>query len=351
MTKRTVKKTLVAIVGAVCVAVLLVIPVAGQEAPRTAWGAPDLRGTWDFRSATPFQRPERFKDKEFLTAEEVEAFEEERRQSREDRIANRADYTESQGDVDVGYNSFFIDNGTRMTGTMRTSLIVDPPDGRLPAMTEAARERARQRYATWGSAPRTPADRNTAVRCITGFNSGPPMTPGAYNNIMEVFQTEDYVAIMTEMVNDHRIIPLDDDDSAHLPEDMRLWKGDSRGRWDGDTLVVTTKNFNEHTAYQMTSKDLVLTEKFTRTDGGLLYEYTVDDPSSYVAPWSTALEMRPTDDSIYEYACHEGNLAMMLMLRGARLQEQEGGGGGEDQWLASWYRDAAAAVQKEDDDK
>ena len=232
---------------------------------------------------------------------------------------------------------------------MRTSLIVDPPDGQLPAYTESGIQRARARYATWGQAPATPADRPTSVRCITGFNSGPPMTPGAYNNIMEVFQTEDYVAIYTEMVNDHRIIPLDN--SEHLPGDMRLWKGDSRGRWDGDTLVVVTKNFNEHTAHQMTSKDMVLTEKFSRTEGGLLYEYTVDDPSSHVAPWSTALEMVSTEDLVYEYACHEGNLAMMLMLRGARLQEEAGGGQAtdvqEDQWLASWYRDAAAAVRED----
>ena len=344
MTERTTK--LVAVVGGICIAAALAVPAAAQT-PRTSWDAPDLRGTWDFRSITPFERPEEFADKEFLTADEVEAFEAAVNSERAER-ATRTDYTESQSDVDVGYNSFFIDSGTQMSGTMRTSLIVDPPDGRLPAMTEDARERARQRYATWGGAPRTPADRPTAVRCITGFNSGPPMAPGAYNNIMEVLQTEDHVAIRTEMVNDHRIIPLED--GPPLSEDMRLWKGDSRGHWDGDTLVVTTTNLTEETAWRDTTKDMVLTEKFTRTsDGALLYEYTVDDPATYVAPWSTALEMRKTEDSIYEYACHEGNLAMMLMLRGARLQEKEGVG--EDQWLASWYRGPAAAVQEQDDDK
>ena len=349
MTDRT--KKLIATVSVVVLMVLIAMPaIAGQD-QKTSWGDPDLRGRWDFRSSTPFQRPERFKDKEFLTAEEVAEYESERAQAREDRIAgiNRDEYTESQSDVDVGYNAFFIDNGVKMSGTMRTSLIIDPPDGRLPAFTESGIQRARARYDTWGKAPATPADRPTSVRCITGFNSGPPMTPGAYNNIMEVFQTEDHVAIYTEMVNDHRIIPLDN--SEHLPEDMRLWKGDSRGRWDGDTLVVVTKNFNEHTAHQMTSKDMVLTEKFSRTEGGLLYEYTVDDPSSHVAPWSTALEMVSTEDLVYEYACHEGNLAMMLMLRGARLQEEAGGGQAtdaqEDQWLASWYRDAAAAVRED----
>lgn len=344
MTART--KSLTAALAGVGAAALLVIPAAGQ-APTTSWGAPDLRGTWDFRSITPFERPASFKDQEFLTPDEVEAFEEAVRTSREERAAN-SDYTENQSDVDVGYNSFFIDSGTRMSGTMRTSMVVDPPDGRLPAMTEDARERARQRYATWARPPRTPADRNSAVRCITGFNAGPPMAPGAYNNIMEVFQTEDHVAIMTEMVNDHRIIPLED--GPPLPDDMRLWKGDSRGHWEGDTLVVTTRNFTGHTAFRGTTEDMVLTERFTRSsEDGLLYEYTIDDPATYAEEWSTALEMRRTDDSIFEYACHEGNLAMMLMLRGARLQEAEGTG--EDQWLATWYQGAAAAVQDSDLDR
>ncbi len=337
-------------VAAACVATLLVAEAqeeAAQEAPRTSWGAPDLRGTWDFRTITPFERPASFADQEFLTADEVEEFEAAVREQRAAREAN-SEYTENQGDVDVGYNSFFIDSGTQMSRTMRTSLVVDPPNGRVPAMTEDARARARARFDTWGSPPRTPADRNTAVRCITGFNSGPPMTPGAYNNIMEVFQTEDYVAIRTEMVNDHRIIPVAE--RAPLPEDLRLWKGDSRGHWEGDTFVVTTTNFSEDTAFRNTGRDLVLTERFTRTsEAGLLYEYTVDDPASYEANWSTALEMQKTEDLIYEYACHEGNLAMMLMLRGARLQEAEGRG--DDQWLASWYRGAAAAVQDEDPDE
>ena len=347
MTART--KSLVAIVGGACVAALMVVQAQepGQgEAPRTSWGAPDLRGTWDFRTITPFERPASFADREFLTPDEVEEFEAAVRESRAASAASD-EYTESQSDVDVGYNSFFIDSGTQMSGTMRTSLVVYPPDGRVPAMTEDARARARQRFDTWGSPPRTPADRNTAVRCITGFNSGPPMAPGAYNNIMEVFQTEDHVAIRTEMVNDHRIIPVDD--RPPLLEELRLWKGDSRGHWEEDTFVVTTTNFTADTAFRNTGRDLVLTERFTRTsEDGLLYEYTVDDPASYEDRWSTALEMRKTDDLIYEYACHEGNLAMMLMLRGARLQEAEGRG--DDQWLATWYRGASAAVRDVDAD-
>ena len=144
------------------------------------------------------------------------------------------------------------------------------------------------------------------------------------------------------MINEARIIPLDG--RSHINDRIRLWLGDSRGYWDGDTLVVTTKNFTPHTAFRGTTENLVLTERFTRTtQEGLLYEYTVDDPATYAASWSTALEMRKTEDSIFEYACHEGNLAMMLMLRGARLQEAEGTG--DDQWLATWYQGAASAVQ------
>ena len=219
------RKKLVVVVSAVCCAAALATPALAEDAPKTAWGAPDLQGTWDFRSITPFERPASFKDKEFLSPDEVEEFEAAVLKAREER-ANR-DPVQGQGDVDVGYNSFFIDSGTKMTGTMRTSLVVDPPDGRVPAMTENGRERARQRYAIWGRTPHTPADRNPNTRCIMGFNSGPPMTPGAYNNFMEIFQTEDYVAILNEMVNDHRIIPLDG--RPHVPADMRLWKGDSRG--------------------------------------------------------------------------------------------------------------------------
>jgi hypothetical protein len=325
-------------------------PTFAEDSPKTAWGAPDLRGTWDFRTITPMERPAAFKDKEFFTPDEAEEFEEAVRQGRAERAARAAneDPVLGQGDVDVGYDSFFLDLGDKASGTLRTSLVVDPPDGRVPPLTDDAKQRARQRYERWGGAPAGPEDRNPNVRCITGFNSGPPMTPGAYNNITQIFQTEDHVSILNEMVNDHRIIPLDG--RPHLPEDIRLWKGDSRGHWDGDTLVVTTKNFTEHTAFRGTGRNLLLTERFTRLDDdSLLYEYTVDDPDSYQAPWSTALEMRRTDDLIYEYACHEGNIAMMLMLRGARIQELKGEE--KDQWLATWYKGAAAAVQERDEDE
>ncbi len=311
---------------------------AAQDAEfRTSWGVPDLQGTWDYRSITPLERPAHFGDKATLTAEEAAQIERERREQRAAReTTGVSEVDPSQGDVDVGYNSFWLDQGEKVSGTMRTSLVVDPPNGRVPAVTDDARRRLNERYALWGQPPAGPEDRNSFERCIIGFNAGPPMSPGAYNNMVEIFQSPGYVAIMTEMINDHRVIPTDG--REHVDESMRFWKGDSSGVWEGDTFVVTTKNYTEHTAFRGSGPNLVLTERFTRTGpDALLYEYTVDDPESFEAPWSTALEMRRTDDPLLEYACHEGNRAMTLMLRGARHRELEGKAEDGKDWLASWY--------------
>ena len=318
--------------------------ICAAETPRTSWGAPDLQGTWDFRSITPFERPKEFGEKAFVTAEEAAAWEERTRKAREAR-RNRPP-GEGQGDVDVGYNAFWLDRGEKMTGTMRTSLVVDPPNGRVPERTELSKRRSAERYARWGGVPAGPEDRNPLERCIMGFNSGPPMNPGAYNNFVEIFQTPKHVAILNEMVNDHRIVPLDG--RPHVPEDVRLWKGDSRGHWEGDTLVVTTKNFTKHTNFRGSGPNMVLVERFTRnSEGSLLYEYTLDDPESFAKPWSVAVEMKKTSDPLLEYACHEGNRAMTLMLSGARMQER--GGETTDDWLAPWYggSEAVKAAQEE----
>ncbi len=310
---------------------------AEDEKLVTSWGVPDLQGTWDYRSITPLERPAEFGDKATLTAEEAAALEQRRREARAAReVQGGGDVDPSQGDVDVGYNSFWLDLGDKVSGTMRTSLVIDPPNGRLPKMTDGAIRRVNERYALWGQPPAGPEERNSYERCIIGFNAGPPMTPGAYNNMMEIFQSPGYVAIMTEMINDHRVISTDG--REHADESMRFWKGDSSGAWDGDTFVVTTKNYTEHTAYRGTGPNLVLTERFTRTGpDALLYEYTVDDPESFEAPWTSALEMRRSDDPVLEYACHEGNRAMTLMLRGARHREQQGTSEDGKDWLASWY--------------
>ena len=318
----------------IVVAAAVLAPAAlAEDGPKTSWGAPDLRGTWDFRSITPFERPAEFKDKEFLTPEEVAEFEEKRRKLDNQRnLEDRGPLVLGQADLDVGYNWIFVDVGQKMTGTMRTSLIVDPPDGRLPALTEDAKRRRDERTARSRQVPAGPEDRNPRERCIIGFNAGPPMNPSAYNNMAEIFQTKDHVAILVEMINDHRLIPLDSRD--HVPQDIRLWKGDSRGRWDGNTLVVRTKNYTDQTNFRGSGENMILEERFTRTGAGtLLYEYTVNDPESFEKQWSVAVEMKLTEDPLLEYACHEGNRPMMLALRGARVREAKGEA--SDDWLSS----------------
>ena len=314
-----------------CAAVALACArgVAAEETPKTSWGVPDLQGTWDFRTLTPMQRPEEYKDRAFLTPEEAAAFE---RQAAES-WANPEERT-GQSDVDRGYNAGFLEVGTQLSKSMRTSQIVDPPDGRLPALTDAARLRYAEWREVWSRPPQTAADRPPSTRCLIGFNAGPPMASSAYNN-MRLFQAPGYVAILNEMVNEHRIIPLDG--REHVPGNVRLWKGDSRGRWEGDTLVVETVNFTPHTTFNGAGMNMHLTERFTRIDPDTLgYAYTVEDPEMFEAPWSVETEMHATDDDIYEYACHEGNYAMRLMLSGARRQEREGVS--DDTWLPSWYQ-------------
>ena len=224
--------------------VLLVPPAAAQPAdssavPRTAWGKPDLRGVWDFATLTPMERPAALAGKEFLTDEDVATI-----------VAQSAQTTqflsENRGATGT-YDEFWFDFGTNVSADRRTSLVVDPPDGKVPPLTEAAQQRmaARQAYLRDHSADSW-EDRNIGERCILGFNSGPPMIPSAYNNVFQLFQTPDHVVILNEMVHDARIVALDD--SAHLPPHMRQWHGDSRGHWDGDTLVVETINV---TGYQV----------------------------------------------------------------------------------------------------
>ena len=320
----------------------LILPVAvwaadmaaAGDIPHTAWGTPDMQGNWDFRSITPFERPEYFKDKEFLTAAEVAEYEKAVADGRAKRAAN-TDFEQGQGDVDVGYNAFFLDLGEKMTGTMRSSLVIEPADGRLPALSESSKQRVAERYALWATPPRGPEDRNAYDRCLMGFNFGPPMSPGAYNNIMQIVQTEDHVALLVEMVNDHRVIPTHGGEA--LPDHMRLWKGDSIGHWEGDSFVVTTTNLNDHYMFRGGTGNTRLVERFTMLDPDTLeYRFTLEDADSWAAPWTAVMEMVRTDSDIYEYACHEGNYAMPLMLKGARKQDKEGSE--DDTWLPSWYK-------------
>ena len=317
-----------AMAAAVAAAGVLLVPVAAgaqtAETPRTAWGAPDLQGVWDFRSLTPMERPAELADQEVFTAEEAASFSEEviREQSRDQADIEAQAAT---GRV-VPYNDFWFDWGSSVT-TERTSLIVDPPDGRMPALTAAAERRRAAREAARAGVGRDEVapggwidELSPSVRCITGFNQGPPMTPSAYNNNMQLFQTEDHVVILNEMVHDARIVPLDG--RPQLATDLRQWIGSSRGHWDGDTLVVETVNRRDE-SFRGATRHLRLTERFTRADADtLVYEATLDDPTTWTRPWTFVVPMVRNAGEVYEYACHEGNYYMANMLRAQRAEEQ-----------------------------
>ena len=302
---------------------------------RMAWGAPDLSGVWDFRTITPLERPAELADKEVLTAEEAAAF---TQQAIEGRNADRRDGG-ARRDVERAYNDFWWDWGNDLTDDRRTSLIVDPADGRIPALTpEAEMWQRAQRDAgvrpvrapvLIGSPAHGPEDLGLSERCMLGFNSGPPMLPSAYNNNVQLFQTPDHVVIYNEMIHEPRIVPLDR--RPALPDTMRQWIGDARGYWDGDTLVVESDNYTDKTGSFYTivtsygsGETLHLVERFTRVDDDtLLYEFTVDDPDTFVASLTAAIPMQRTDGPLFEYACHEGNYGMTNLLTGARVQEAE----------------------------
>ena len=316
-------------------ALLIVCSLVQADVPMKAWGKPSLQGNWDFRTVTPFQRPAAFADKEFLTPEEVEDYEAAVRAGREARASAEFDGEYDQQDLDVGYNQFYLDQGTTMTTTMRTSQLIYPENGRMPAMTERGREASAYFRVLQSRSPHGPEDRNLYDRCILGFNAGPPMRSGAYNNMMKLIQTENYVMIQTEMVNDHRVIPTSGGQA--LPASMQLWKGNSRGQWDGDTFVVTTTNFTHLSRFSGTGESMTLTERFTRLDENRLeYEWTVDDLEMFEDKFTAVVELQLTDADLYEYACHEANYAMPLMLSGARKQEATGVE--DDTWLPSWSR-------------
>ena len=290
------------------------------QAPRTADGHPDLQGVWDFRSLTPFERPESVADQDTFSEEEAAQFTQERlalldkdRPGEDGRIP-----------LSGGYNDFWWDYGRQLTDDLRTSLIVDPPTGRVPALTDAGQTRVAARRAALGRDAHGPEDRGAFERCILGFNAGPPMNPSAYNNNMQLFQTPDYVVILNEMVHDARIIPLDG--SSHLPDGVRQWRGDSRGRWHGETLVIETRNFTDKTSFRGTGPNLHLVERFTRVaDDTLLYEYAVADPESFERDWSVAVPMRKNDLPVFEYACHEGNYGMLNLMVSARAEDARKG--------------------------
>ena len=228
-------------------------------------------------------------------------------------------------DVNRAYNDFWYDRGTRVAVNRQTSLVIDPPNGRLPPLSPEGQKRLAERQAARKASGAGPSDgpenRGLAERCLVGFNAGPPMTPSAYNNNMQLVQTRDHVMIMTEMVHDARIVPLDN--RPRLGPSMRSWFGDSHGRWEGDTLVVETTNFSEKNVYRGATPHMKLTERFTLADADtLMYEFTVDDPATWTRPWTARVPMNRLAEQIYEYACHEANYGLEGILKGARAEEQ-----------------------------
>ena len=293
--------------------------------PRTAWGAPDLQGVWDFRSITPLQRPEELANKEFLTEEEAANLEQET-VDREERLLNRpARRTEAGASVDTGedgatgaYNDFWLDRGTTTIGTRRTSLIVDPPNGRIPPVTPEAEKRAETRRAYRREHPADSwEDRGMADRCM--FTTGLPIVPSAYNNNVHLFQTPDHLVMLIEMTHTLRVVPLDGRPHGNI----RQFVGDSRGHWEGDTLVVETMNFHRLTGIRGSTSNAVLVERFTRIGpDAVQYRFTVKDPETWTRPWTAEVQLTKNDEPLYEYACHEGNYAMEGILAGARAEER-----------------------------
>ena len=330
----------VLMVGTVSMVSLVALPAAAQDGaaslplPRTADGRPDLGGIWDFRTITPLQRPPEMEGREFLTDEEAAAFEAEtavrnnsdlNREALAEVVTGRGvvNGTTETRDLQLAYNNFWWDRGTEVVGTRRTSLIIAPPDGRIPMLTPQAERRQQERAVRSQQITAGPEDRSLSERCILGFNSGPPMLPGGYNQNVHLFQTPEYVALLNEMVHNVRIVPMDGRPHA----DLSQWTGDSRGHWDGDTLVIETKSFLRETSFRGSSENLNLTERFTRVDAEtLLYEFTVEDQTTWERPWSVEMPMRRSDAPMFEYACHEGNYGMEGTLSGARALERDAAG-------------------------
>jgi len=280
--------------------------------PHTPWGDPDLQGTWNFANLTPLERPSELAGKETLNDSEASEF---IKKTLQERTA-----TLSTGDRE------WWDPGTKVMRLKRTALVIDPPDGRVPALTPDARKRAAARAdARRGRGPADSwEDRSLSERCIWFGSAGPPMIPGPYNNNVQFFQTREYVVMLNEMIHDVRIVPIDG--RPRDPQALRTWMGESRGHWEGPTLVVETIDFTPERNFRGSSENLQLVERFTRIDRDTLdYQFTATDPTTWTRPWTVSFPMARSEESVLEYACHEGNYRGMAgTLSGARAEEQRG---------------------------
>jgi hypothetical protein len=297
---------------------LSVLPLTAQQSPG------DLEGYWTNTTLTPLERPKELGDKAVFTAKEAAEYQK--------RVLDAVNYdkrdADPEQDVNRSYNELFRERGT-LVPDLRTSLIIDPPDGRIPPLTAEGRKKAAARAADRKKRGSDPADswedRNLAERCLT---RGAPKIPGGYNNNFQILQTPGYVVILQEMIHEARIIPLDT--KEHMNPAVHSWLGDSIGHWEGKTLVVETTNFDDRIVMNsfnccgLAGEHLKVTERFTRVSPDRIdYQYTVDDPFIYARPWTASVPLTRMDGPIYEYACHEGNIAMVGILAGARAKEKE----------------------------
>jgi hypothetical protein len=299
-------------------------PAKPYSTPKTPWGEPDLQGTFSNRTITPFERPANVNGREFFTPQEVAAMEKSATERSGDEGRNKG----TRGDVERAYNDFWWDRGTKVT-TLRTSLVVDPPDGRVPPLTEEARKRqadeakqpAFRGTGATGRGADTWLDRSTFERCITRGLPG-AMSPTAYNNNYRITQSPGYVAIQIEMLGGTRVIPTDG--RPHVGPSIRQWMGHSTGRWEGDTLVIETTNFTDKILYRNAAENLNLVERIRRVGPDEIeYRVTITDPTTFARPWTLAIPYVNTGEDLFEYACHEGNYGMEGILSGAREEERK----------------------------
>jgi hypothetical protein len=302
------------------------------DPPRGPDGHPDLNGIWTTATLTPLERSKELAGKPFFTREEAATFE---KQTIQDLNADRRDKNH-EADLARAYNDAWWDWGTKVAKTLQTSLVVDPPDGRVPPYTPEAQKRIAARAeaiqerckhtvcipSVFDFLPADgPEDRSLMDRCILFPDAPVPMLPNAYNNNYQIVESPGYVAIGMEMIHDVRVIPLDG--RPHLPQNIRQWLGDPRGHWEGNTLVVETTNFTDKTRFRNSTRNMRLIERFTLRDADtLIYEFTVDDPATFTRPWTASIPMSKSKGPVFEYACHEGNYGLAGMLSAARTQEK-----------------------------
>ena len=302
---------------------VLVAPLISAQSdvmPRTEYGTPDFQGIYTFRTITPLNRPRELENKATLTPEEAKEWED-----YENRRQNRDLIIDSVGGAGyppgvISYNEFWYERGIETIADRRTSLIYDPANGRMPPSNVVGRER-RAAYGQMVFESAGPEGRTTVDRCLTGFNAGPPMIPGAYNNNMQIVQTKDHIVILNEMVHTARIIRLD---SEHNIKQLK-WEGDSVAHWENDELVIHTQHFFKDYNFRGMSADAIIHERFRWVNKDTLeYDFTIDDPRSWDVSWSAKLPMRRTEDPLFEYACHEGNHGLPGILAGWRRYESMG---------------------------